>query len=58
MPKRGKRGISKFCKDWLIKSYNGQCQYCKKPGRTLDHIIPLSKGGARGCSNVTLACHE
>lgn len=22
----------------------------------MDHIVPLSKGGARGSSNVTLAC--
>lgn len=53
-----KRGISKSCKDFLIRSYKGKCQYCKKPGRTLDHIIPLSKGGARGASNVTLACSD
>lgn len=58
MSKRGKRGLSKSVKVWLIKSYGGKCQYCGKPGDTLDHIIPLSKGGARGSTNVTLACQD
>lgn len=56
MSKGNKRGISKSCKDFLVKSYKGKCQYCFHPGNTLDHIIPLSKGGARGASNITLAC--
>jgi 5-methylcytosine-specific restriction endonuclease McrA len=56
MSKRGKRGISKAAKEFLIKSYEGTCQYCGEKGETLDHIVPLSKGGARGSSNVTLAC--
>jgi 5-methylcytosine-specific restriction endonuclease McrA len=58
MSKRGKRGISKSFREFLVKSYKGRCQYCKESGDTLDHIIPLSKGGARGASNVTLSCKD
>ena len=58
MSKRGSRGISKNARNYLKKSYKGICQYCGGPGDTLDHIIPLSKGGPRGSTNVTLACAD
>lgn len=54
-----KRGLSRSFKDWLIKSYKGRCQYCNKEGAdTLDHIIPMAKGGDRGALNITLACSD
>jgi len=37
-----------------------QCHYCARPikGRekTLDHVIPLSRGGMHSLSNVVIAC--
>jgi 5-methylcytosine-specific restriction endonuclease McrA len=39
-----------------------RCYWCKKPldasTATLDHIIPLSKGGTNGIDNLTLACED
>lgn len=36
------------------------CYWCKKPldltSATLDHVIPLSKGGTNGADNFVLAC--
>jgi 5-methylcytosine-specific restriction endonuclease McrA len=56
---RESRGLKSGMKTWLKKSYDHTCQYCGKRGAsTFDHIIPLSKGGSRGSSNVTLACAD
>lgn len=37
---------------------DGECQYCGKPTEDyqLEHIVPLSKGGANTLSNITVAC--
>lgn len=51
-----KRGVKGWIKLKLIEAYQGKCQYCGEPGTTFDHIIPTSKGGERGASNMTLAC--
>lgn len=35
----------------------GRCFYCKKKRRlTMDHVVPLSKGGAHAAYNVVPAC--
>ena len=51
----------------LFKTHRARCFYCgvrvwrKKqagePKGTIDHVIPLSKGGGNGKSNLVLACH-
>jgi 5-methylcytosine-specific restriction endonuclease McrA len=42
----------------LMKQYNA-CFYCGKAGNlSLDHVIPLSKGGLNHHSNLVLACHS
>ena len=56
MSRRSSRGISQEARKFITDSYYGRCQYCNRAGDTLDHIIPLSKGGARGATNMTLAC--
>ena len=39
------------------KAANGFCYYCKiKATLTLDHITPLSKGGAHSRDNIVFAC--
>jgi 5-methylcytosine-specific restriction endonuclease McrA len=41
----------------LIEVYQHRCYYCKKKTKlTVDHIIPLSKGGTNFISNIIPAC--
>jgi len=41
----------------LNKKQKGRCVYCHQEKKlTLDHVIPLSKGGRHMMSNVVLAC--
>lgn len=42
----------------IIASYGGRCVYCgETPDRlTMDHVIPISKGGNHTASNVVPAC--
>lgn len=35
---------------------SGLCSYCGKPPRTVDHILPLARGGIEHESNLTPAC--
>ncbi len=32
------------------------CSYCGKTGGTIDHVVPLSKGGSTGAENLTASC--
>lgn len=60
---KGRQWLSK-----LVKKQGGLCAYCVKPvllepGRfnrhqqaTLDHVIPLSRGGLHHWENVVAAC--
>ncbi|RAY11141.1 HNH endonuclease [Actinomadura craniellae] len=34
----------------------GLCGYCGKPGHTIDHVQPQSRGGADSWLNTVLAC--
>ena len=44
----------------ILKRDHNRCQYCGRPGRdlTLDHILPLSRGGTDDWHNVVTACRE
>jgi 5-methylcytosine-specific restriction endonuclease McrA len=45
--------------EWLaiLAEAAGRCAYCGKEAKlTLDHVIPLSKGGKHSASNVVPAC--
>lgn len=45
--------------EWLaiLADANGHCHYCGKEAKlTLDHVIPLSKGGKHSKNNVIPAC--
>ena len=47
---------------WRQKTASGVCYYCGKKVRpaelTMDHIIPLSRGGKSERSNIVAACKE
>lgn len=51
-----------FCRKNIILRDNGRCQYCGRHHRseelTIDHIIPLSKGGGDRWDNVVTACKK
>lgn len=45
--------------EWItiLAEANGHCHYCGKIAKlTLDHVIPLSKGGKHSKDNVVAAC--
>lgn len=47
-------------RDWLrlVWRYEGCCAHCgaKTPNPTMDHVIPLSRGGTHGIGNIVPAC--
>ena len=43
--------------DRLMARHDGVCVYCQTaPATDLDHVIPLSRGGAHSIGNLTPAC--
>lgn len=69
VPKRAKRkrkaliaGAGVFVvssRDWLrlVRRYDGRCFYCKADGRmSMDHVIPISRGGRHSIGNLVPAC--
>jgi 5-methylcytosine-specific restriction endonuclease McrA len=40
----------------LFEKYNGLCIYCGNEAKTIDHLIPLSRGGSNGVENLAPAC--
>jgi 5-methylcytosine-specific restriction endonuclease McrA len=36
--------------------YNDQCFYCDSQSQTIDHVIPLSRGGNHGIGNLVPCC--
>lgn len=55
-------GVSKKLKNRVFKRDRGLCFYCgcavthNDPERTLDHVIPKSKGGSNRMWNLVLSC--
>lgn len=43
-----------------VEFHNGACAYCLRSNQklTLDHVIPLAKGGAHDVSNIVPACES
>lgn len=52
----------RWARNHLIKKQSGKCFNCKKSMTmkeiTLDHILPLSKGGSSDILNLQLACYQ
>jgi 5-methylcytosine-specific restriction endonuclease McrA len=46
-------------KKQIIKLYGKWCYICHdKIGNTIDHVIPISKGGTNDISNLRPACYQ
>jgi len=47
---------------WKIKIQKGECKYCQKtfsPSElTMDHLVPLARGGRSTRGNIVAACQE
>jgi 5-methylcytosine-specific restriction endonuclease McrA len=46
-------------KDWqrMLRRHQGKCAYCGSSERiTMDHIVPIARGGWHAIGNVTPAC--
>jgi len=44
--------------DWIAVIEKDPCAYCGGEGGTIDHVIPLSRGGEHGDTNVVGACRR
>src|SRR5689334_10421677 len=40
----------------VFDAYLGMCAYCPAEANTIDHVVPLSKGGLHTASNIVPAC--
>lgn len=41
----------------LLARDKATCQYCYKPGDTIDHVLPRARGGKHAWENVVIACY-
>lgn len=55
-----KRNIDPVCpadRELLIEVFDGMCAYCQRnPATTMDHIVPVAKGGQSVRGNLLPAC--
>jgi 5-methylcytosine-specific restriction endonuclease McrA len=44
--------------EWLalLAQHEERCAYCGAPYESIDHVVPLSRGGANVADNVVPAC--
>lgn len=40
----------------LLRVYKGLCYVCRAPATSLDHVVPVSKGGPHTAGNLRPAC--
>lgn len=56
MRKRAAGYIDRVIINFILERDYGICSYCLKPGKEVDHIVPISKGGTNEINNLTTAC--
>lgn len=42
----------------VFKAHNNRCFYCGKRATTIDHIVPVSRGGDSEIDNLVASCFE
>ena len=56
------QNVVRFCRENIYKRDRYTCQYCEAafPTRdlTLDHVLPVSKGGLKSWTNIVTACRD
>ena len=53
----GSPGVTITEWDEKLREYNHRCAYCGVQGNmTMDHVVPLSKGGEHTIDNIVPAC--
>lgn len=56
------QNVVRFCRENIYKRDRYTCQYCEThfPTKdlTLDHVIPVSKGGLKSWTNIVTACRD
>lgn len=45
-------------RSFIVEREEKKCHYCKKKGKTVDHVIPKSKGGLTTPHNCVCACER
>lgn len=53
---RWRRRAPRWSRARLLDRDDHTCAYCSKPGTTVDHVIPVSRGGATTWANTVAAC--
>ena len=54
---QAKANIPAELRSEVFERDRGVCQYCGERGTTLDHVLPVSKGGKANRFNLLVACH-
>ena len=53
------QSIREANKSYVMQKYGGKCQYCgSEENLSIDHDIPISKGGTNSRDNFVLACRS
>lgn len=42
--------------EWLVDKWEQPCRYCGAPSTSVDHVIPLARGGGHNLANFDLIC--
>jgi 5-methylcytosine-specific restriction endonuclease McrA len=52
------RGVRResYSRTEIFAAYGGTCAYCGDPAQHLDHVVPISRGGADAAHNLLPAC--
>ncbi len=40
----------------VLEASDHVCAYCLRPGKTIDHVLPVSRGGTNHLANLVVAC--
>lgn len=52
-------GVSARDWEWLKRRHRGRCAYCDRMAPlTMDHVVPLVRGGQHAIGNILPACHS